>query len=163
MLLFTLMYYCHLDLNNKFSWCFVKGISGKSQILFAIVFTTRYLDLLTSFISLYNTCMKVRRQFPSQPWPVAFHTGPIFLLQYTEWRVVLCCLPGDLHRLCLCHSLPDLREVQGHLRWQPWQFQSGVPGCSGRRSCCSHQPRLFSPRGRFTLLCCYQSVTSFIV
>ncbi|KAK7940359.1 hypothetical protein WMY93_003685 [Mugilogobius chulae] len=35
------------------------GISGKSQILFAIVFTTRYLDLLTSFISLYNTCMKV--------------------------------------------------------------------------------------------------------
>lgn len=36
------------------------GISGKSQILFATVFTTRYLDLLTSFISLYNTCMKVR-------------------------------------------------------------------------------------------------------
>ncbi|XP_062264350.1 ER lumen protein-retaining receptor 2-like [Platichthys flesus] len=35
------------------------GISGKSQILFAIVFTSRYLDLLTSFISLYNTCMKV--------------------------------------------------------------------------------------------------------
>ncbi|ROL42963.1 ER lumen protein-retaining receptor 2 [Anabarilius grahami] len=35
------------------------GISGKSQILFALVFTTRYLDLLTSFISLYNTCMKI--------------------------------------------------------------------------------------------------------
>lgn len=35
------------------------GISGKSQILFALVFTTRYLDLLTSFISLYNTVMKV--------------------------------------------------------------------------------------------------------
>ncbi|KAJ8283945.1 hypothetical protein COCON_G00027950 [Conger conger] len=35
------------------------GISGKSQILFALVFTTRYLDLLTSFISLYNTSMKV--------------------------------------------------------------------------------------------------------
>ncbi|KAJ7984773.1 hypothetical protein DPEC_G00358260 [Dallia pectoralis] len=35
------------------------GISGKSQILFALVFTTRYLDLLTSFISLYNTGMKV--------------------------------------------------------------------------------------------------------
>lgn len=40
----------------------ISGISGKSQILFAIVFTTRYLDLLTSFISLYNTCMKVRHQ-----------------------------------------------------------------------------------------------------
>uniref|UniRef100_A0A3Q1EMM1 ER lumen protein-retaining receptor n=1 Tax=Acanthochromis polyacanthus TaxID=80966 RepID=A0A3Q1EMM1_9TELE len=35
------------------------GISGKSQVLFALVFTTRYLDLLTSFISLYNTTMKI--------------------------------------------------------------------------------------------------------
>ncbi|KAK7919536.1 hypothetical protein WMY93_010820 [Mugilogobius chulae] len=36
-----------------------EGISGKSQVLFALVFTTRYLDLLTSFISLYNTTMKI--------------------------------------------------------------------------------------------------------
>ncbi|KAM7134525.1 ER lumen protein-retaining receptor 1 isoform 1-T1 [Macrochelys suwanniensis] len=35
------------------------GISGKSQILFAVVFTTRYLDLVTNFISFYNTSMKV--------------------------------------------------------------------------------------------------------
>lgn len=35
------------------------GISGKSQMLFALVFTTRYLDLFTSFISIYNTVMKV--------------------------------------------------------------------------------------------------------
>lgn len=35
------------------------GISGKSQILFALVFLTRYLDLVTSFVSLYNTCMKI--------------------------------------------------------------------------------------------------------
>ncbi|XP_038068169.1 ER lumen protein-retaining receptor 2 [Patiria miniata] len=35
------------------------GISGKSQILFALVFTTRYLDLFTNFISPYNTFMKV--------------------------------------------------------------------------------------------------------
>eukprot|EP00106_Octopus_bimaculoides_P017494 XP_014784936.1 PREDICTED: ER lumen protein-retaining receptor 2-like [Octopus bimaculoides] len=34
------------------------GISGKSQVLFALVFTTRYLDLFTSFISFYNTIMK---------------------------------------------------------------------------------------------------------
>merc|ERR1712013_923970 len=32
---------------------------GKSQILFLVVFVTRYLDLLTSFISLYNTTMKI--------------------------------------------------------------------------------------------------------
>lgn len=35
------------------------GISGKSQVLFALVFITRYLDLVTSFISVYNTCMKI--------------------------------------------------------------------------------------------------------
>jgi len=35
------------------------GISGKSQILFAVVYTTRYLDLLTLFVSPYNTVMKV--------------------------------------------------------------------------------------------------------
>ncbi|XP_064602796.1 ER lumen protein-retaining receptor 2 [Liolophura sinensis] len=35
------------------------GLSGKSQILFALVFITRYLDLFTTFISIYNTTMKV--------------------------------------------------------------------------------------------------------
>lgn len=35
------------------------GVSGKSQIMFGLVFTTRYLDLFTNFISLYNTVMKV--------------------------------------------------------------------------------------------------------
>ncbi|EFA07749.1 ER lumen protein-retaining receptor [Tribolium castaneum] len=35
------------------------GISGKSQILFAIVYTTRYLDLVTTYVSAYNTLMKI--------------------------------------------------------------------------------------------------------
>jgi len=35
------------------------GISGKSQLLFALVYTTRYLDLVTNFVSLYNTTMKL--------------------------------------------------------------------------------------------------------
>lgn len=35
------------------------GLSGKSQIMFAIVFTSRYLDLFTTFISVYNSVMKV--------------------------------------------------------------------------------------------------------
>jgi len=35
------------------------GISGKSQILFAVVYTTRYLDLITTYVSLYNTVMKL--------------------------------------------------------------------------------------------------------
>jgi ER lumen protein retaining receptor len=37
----------------------VSGISGKSQMLFFLVFVTRYLDLFTVFISPYNTFMKV--------------------------------------------------------------------------------------------------------
>ncbi|KAL3982510.1 ER lumen protein-retaining receptor 2 [Acanthocheilonema viteae] len=34
------------------------GLSGKSQLLFALVFTSRYLDLF-NFISSYNTIMKI--------------------------------------------------------------------------------------------------------
>lgn len=35
------------------------GISLKTQELYALVFVTRYLDLFTDFISLYNSVMKV--------------------------------------------------------------------------------------------------------
>lgn len=35
------------------------GISGRSQLLFSVVYTARYLDLFTSFISVYNSVMKV--------------------------------------------------------------------------------------------------------
>ncbi|KAL0092590.1 ER lumen protein retaining receptor-domain-containing protein [Phycomyces blakesleeanus] len=35
------------------------GISFKSQLLYTVVFLTRYLDLATKYISLYNTCMKI--------------------------------------------------------------------------------------------------------
>ena len=35
------------------------GISGKSQALFLAVFVSRYLDLLTNFVSVYNTVMKI--------------------------------------------------------------------------------------------------------
>jgi ER lumen protein retaining receptor len=35
------------------------GVSLKTQELYLLVFATRYLDLFYSFISLYNTCMKL--------------------------------------------------------------------------------------------------------
>lgn len=35
------------------------GISGKSQILFCIVYIARYLDFFTTYVSLYNSVMKV--------------------------------------------------------------------------------------------------------
>jgi len=35
------------------------GISGKSQIVFTVVYTSRYLDLFTNYVSLYNSVMKI--------------------------------------------------------------------------------------------------------
>jgi len=43
----------------------VAGISGKSQMLFFLVFVTRYIDLFTMFISPYNTIMKCTYMFCS--------------------------------------------------------------------------------------------------
>jgi len=40
-------------------WFGISGISGKSQLLFALTYTARYLDLFTNFVSMYNTVMKV--------------------------------------------------------------------------------------------------------
>jgi len=34
------------------------GISGRTQILFALVYVTRYVDLFTHFVSIYNSVMK---------------------------------------------------------------------------------------------------------
>ncbi|CAG0886126.1 unnamed protein product, partial [Darwinula stevensoni] len=34
-------------------------VSGRSQVLFAMVYTTRFLDLFTNFVSVYNSVMKV--------------------------------------------------------------------------------------------------------
>ena len=35
------------------------GISGKSQIIYLTVFVTRYMDIFTNFVSIYNSLMKV--------------------------------------------------------------------------------------------------------
>jgi len=35
------------------------GISGKTQILFAVAYTARYLDIFTNYVSPYNTVMKI--------------------------------------------------------------------------------------------------------
>ena len=34
-------------------------VSGKSQLLYLLVFISRYLDLFTNFVSYYNTFMKI--------------------------------------------------------------------------------------------------------
>ena len=43
----------------KFEFSCQLGLSGKSVILYAAVFTCRYLDLFTHFVSLYNSVMKI--------------------------------------------------------------------------------------------------------
>jgi len=53
------------------------GISGKSQLLFLCVFVTRYLDLVTNFVSVYNTVMKV--------FFIASAAGTIYLM-YVKFR-----------------------------------------------------------------------------
>lgn len=50
-------------INACIIWCSLplsySGISLKTQELYALVFATRYLDLFTDYISLYNTLMKL--------------------------------------------------------------------------------------------------------
>lgn len=78
--------------------CLLTGISGKSQVLFALVFTTRYLDLLTSFISLYNTTMKVKHSrlslHPAGLFPSIKHT--VFRLNKYTKSTHLCLLKDDV-------------------------------------------------------------------
>lgn len=39
--------------------CYLSGISLKTQELYALVFATRYLDIFVTYISFYNTVMKL--------------------------------------------------------------------------------------------------------
>jgi ER lumen protein retaining receptor len=54
---------CWYDIVNIFLFSELNlyhlGVSGKSVLLYAIVFTCRYLDLFLNYISLYNSIMKV--------------------------------------------------------------------------------------------------------
>jgi ER lumen protein retaining receptor len=88
------------------------GISGKSQILFALVFTTRYLDLVTNFVSVYNTCMKV--------FFLAASYGTIYLMllkfkatynsNHDTFRIEFILVPTFLAALVINHSF-DMMEI----------------------------------------------------
>ncbi|KAJ1460002.1 ER lumen protein retaining receptor-domain-containing protein [Pelagophyceae sp. CCMP2097] len=52
------------------------GISLKTQELFLLVFVTRYLDLFTTYYSIYNSCMKVAY--------IASTTYIIYLIRFKE-------------------------------------------------------------------------------
>lgn len=88
------------------------GISGKSQILFALVFTTRYLDLLTNFVSVYNTSMKV--------FFLAASFGTVYLMllkfkatynsNHDTFRIEFLLIPAALISLVINHSF-DVMEI----------------------------------------------------
>ena len=91
------------------------GISGKSQILFALVFVTRYLDLFTHFISVYNTTMKV--------FYIASSLGTIYLIYvkfkatydriHDTFRVEFLIIPAALLAVFVNHDF-EVLEVLIH-------------------------------------------------
>lgn len=87
------------------------GISLKIQELYAIVFSTRYLDIFTDFISVYNTVMKLIYSF-SIVWYMRRHK--IVRRSYDKdqdtfrhWFLVLPCLV----LACLINEKFSFKEV----------------------------------------------------
>jgi len=82
------------------------GISGRSQVLFAVLFVTRYLDLVTNFISLYNTAMKIF--FLVSSWGTVYLMYVKFKATYDSnhdtFRVEFLVLPCTLLALLLNHE-----------------------------------------------------------
>lgn len=86
------------------------GISGRSQVLFAIVFITRYLDLFTNFVSIYNTVMKV--------FFLVSSFGTVYLMyikfkatydhNHDTFRIELLLLPCILLSLVLNHEFSPM-------------------------------------------------------
>lgn len=56
---FPHVYISLLRLYLSLSSCYILGISVRTHELFLLVFVTRYLDLFTTYYSLYNTVMKM--------------------------------------------------------------------------------------------------------
>jgi ER lumen protein retaining receptor len=82
------------------------GISGRSQVLFALVFITRYLDLFTNFISVYNTAMKL--------FFLASSMGTVYLMyvkfkatydsNHDTFRIEFLLIPSAILALLLNHE-----------------------------------------------------------
>ncbi|KAK9686931.1 ER lumen protein retaining receptor [Popillia japonica] len=89
------------------------GISGKSQLLFAIVYTTRYLDLLTTYVSMYNTLMKL--VFISASYATCYFIYMKFKATYDHnhdtFRVEFLLLPAVVLALLINHDFTVLEVL----------------------------------------------------
>lgn len=89
------------------------GISGKSQILFAIVYTTRYLDLITTYISAYNTIMKL--VFIAASYATVFLMYVKFKATYDHnhdtFRIEFLILPAFVFAIVIHHAFTVLEVL----------------------------------------------------
>ena len=92
------------------------GISLKTQVLYAMVFTTRYVDLFSRYVSAYNSLMKMIFLFTSyhicylmrcrNPWKASYdRVNDSFRVQYLIGFCAILAL--TFHR----HTLHEGREV----------------------------------------------------
>uniref|UniRef100_A0A8R1IG04 ER lumen protein-retaining receptor n=1 Tax=Caenorhabditis japonica TaxID=281687 RepID=A0A8R1IG04_CAEJA len=82
------------------------GISARSQILFAVVFTARYLDLFTSYISFYNTAMKITFLVATYAtiYLMFFKFRSTYMRESDTFRVELLLIPSVLLAVLINHD-----------------------------------------------------------
>ncbi|CAP28742.1 Protein CBG09044 [Caenorhabditis briggsae] len=82
------------------------GISARSQILFAIVFTARYLDLFTTYISLYNTFMKITFLVATYAtvYFIFFKFRSTYMRESDTFRVELLIIPSAILAFLINHD-----------------------------------------------------------
>jgi len=89
------------------------GISGKSQVLFALVYTTRYLDLFTNYISLYNSVMKI--VFIATSYATLYLIYMKFKVTYDRshdtFRIEFLLIPVTLLALIINHEFTPLEVL----------------------------------------------------
>lgn len=95
---------------------FFVGISLKSQALFALVFTCRYLDLFMTFISAYNTVMKIIFLVSSYGtcYLIFKKFRPSYDQQVDVFRVEALIIPALVLAL-LWHHSADVVEVKSRI------------------------------------------------
>ncbi|CCD65964.1 ER lumen protein-retaining receptor erd-2.2 [Caenorhabditis elegans] len=82
------------------------GISARSQILFALVFTARYLDLFSTYISLYNTTMKITFLAATYAtvYLMFFKFRSTYMRESDTFRVELLIVPAAILALLINHD-----------------------------------------------------------
>uniref|UniRef100_A0A8R1HY37 ER lumen protein-retaining receptor n=1 Tax=Caenorhabditis japonica TaxID=281687 RepID=A0A8R1HY37_CAEJA len=82
------------------------GISARSQILFAVVFTARYLDLFTTYISFYNTAMKITFLVATYAtiYLMFFKFRSTYMRESDTFRVELLLIPSVLLAVLINHD-----------------------------------------------------------